>query len=119
MLHISRMTRILRQPRGNAMLVGVGGSGKQSSTRISAFVSGMDCVQIAISRGYGIPEFREDIKKLMIQTGVEGKQTVFLFTDSQVHIPLKPMGFSYYFNAALTSALRSSWRRCSRTSTTC
>mmetsp|Transcript_28190 Transcript_28190/g.33408 ORF Transcript_28190/g.33408 Transcript_28190/m.33408 type:complete len:2629 (+) Transcript_28190:1-7887(+) len=83
-LHISRMTRILRQPRGNAMLVGVGGSGKQSSTRIAAFVSGMDCDQIAISRGYGIPEFREDIKKLMIKTGVEGKQTVFLFTDSQI-----------------------------------
>jgi len=83
-LHISRMTRVLRQPRGNAMLVGVGGSGKQSSTRIAAFVSGMDCQQIAISRGYGIPEFREDIKKFMIQTGVEGQQTVFLFTDSQI-----------------------------------
>jgi len=29
-------------------------------------------------------EFREDIKKFMIKTGVEGKDTVFLFTDSQI-----------------------------------
>lgn len=83
-LHISRMARILRQPRGNAMLVGVGGSGKQSSTRIAAFASRMQCVQIAISRGYGIPEFREDIKKLMLRTGLEGNNTVFLFTDTQI-----------------------------------
>jgi dynein heavy chain len=82
--HVARISRILRQPGGHALLVGVGGSGKQSSTRIAAFVSGMDCQQIAISRGYGIPEFREDIKKFMIQTGVEGQQTVFLFTDSQI-----------------------------------
>ena len=49
-----------------------------------AFMSGMDCVQISISRGYGLNEFREDIMTLMIATGVEGKDTVFLFTDSQV-----------------------------------
>ena len=29
-------------------------------------------------------EFREDIKKFMLKTGVEGNDTVFLFTDSQI-----------------------------------
>ena len=70
--------------QGNAMLIGVGGSGKQSLTKMASFVGGMACLSIEINRGYGIKEFREDIKKFMLKTGVEGLDTVFLFTDSQV-----------------------------------
>ncbi|CAM9811362.1 unnamed protein product, partial [Ectocarpus sp. 12 AP-2014] len=83
-VHVTRIGRVLRQPRGNAMLVGVGGSGKQSLTRVASFVAGYECVQIEINRGYGLMEFREDIKKLMIKTGVEGKNVAFLFTDTQI-----------------------------------
>jgi len=82
--HTSKISRILRQPRGNAMLIGVGGSGKQSLTRMAAFVSNMSCLSIEINRGYGINEFREDVKKFMIKSGVEGNDIVFLFTDSQI-----------------------------------
>ena len=82
--HCARISRILRQPRGNAMLIGVGGSGKQSLTRMASFVAGMTCTSIEINRGYGMSEFREDIKKFMIRAGVEGQDIVFLFTDSQI-----------------------------------
>ena len=43
---------------------GVGGSGKQSLTRFASFISETQCVSIELTRIYGLPEFREDIKKL-------------------------------------------------------
>ena len=47
-------------------------------------MSGYLCFQIELTRGYDYSSFREDLKKLYTSAGVEGKNTVFLFTDTQV-----------------------------------
>ncbi|WIA13579.1 hypothetical protein OEZ85_007146 [Tetradesmus obliquus] len=82
--HICRLARVLRQPRGNAMLVGAGGSGKRSLTCFAAHISGFKTFQIELSRGYGATEFREDLKKLYRTAGVDGEPVVFLFSDTQI-----------------------------------
>ncbi|ETV90921.1 hypothetical protein H310_14407 [Aphanomyces invadans] len=82
--HLLRLTRVLRQPRGNAMLIGVGGSGKQSLARLAAFAQDAACHQIEITRGYSAVDFHEDLKTLLVKAGVHGVPTVFLFTDSQI-----------------------------------
>lgn len=81
---ISRIARMVRQPRGNALLVGVGGTGKQSLTRLASHMCGYKCFQIELTRGYNYESFHEDLKKLYIMTGVKDENTVFLFTDTQV-----------------------------------
>ena len=75
---------MVRQPRGNALLVGIGGTGKQSLTRLAAHMNSYKCFQIELTRGYNYDSFHEDLIKLYNMTGVEGQDTVFLFTDTQV-----------------------------------
>jgi dynein heavy chain len=84
MEHICRIIRVLRQPAGHMFLIGVGGSGRQSLARLATFVIGMKLFLIKISKYYRMTDFREDLKTLYKQTGMDGQPTAFLFTDSHI-----------------------------------
>ena len=84
MEHICRIARIVDQPSGNALLIGVGGSGKQSLSKLAAFILGYDVYRIMVSTNYSINDLKEDIRTMYTKTGVTGIQMLFVLTDSQI-----------------------------------
>ena len=56
--HICRIARIIKQPQGNALLLGVGGSGRQSLARLASFISGYKTVQIEVIKNYSMRNWR-------------------------------------------------------------
>lgn len=62
--HLARICRILVIPCGSLLMVGVGGSGRQSLTRLASSMVGHGLFQPEIGSGYGMQEWRDDIKKV-------------------------------------------------------
>jgi dynein heavy chain len=97
--HLLKIRRILRQPGGHALLVGVGGSGRQSLTKLASRMADFDVFMVEIRKNYRMIEWREDMKVLMRQTGKTGNPTTFLFTDTQI----KEEGFMEDLNNLLNT----------------
>jgi dynein heavy chain len=66
------------------LLIGVGGSGRQSLARLSAFILEYKVFQIEVTRNYRQNDFHDDLKSLYKLTGLKNAKTVFLFTDTQI-----------------------------------
>lgn len=98
--HITRISRIISNPSGHAMLIGVGGSGKQSLSKLAAFINGYEVKQLQVTGTFKVDDLMEAFKDIFKQTGVKGTQIMFLMTDTQV-VDDK---FLIYINSILASS---------------
>jgi len=83
--HIARIRRVIGFPKGNALLMGVGGSGRQSCCKLANFVMGYRIFRIEITKDYKIDKnWKDDVKNCLLQSGAKRNPTTFLIVDTQI-----------------------------------
>ncbi|XP_004521647.2 dynein heavy chain 2, axonemal [Ceratitis capitata] len=82
--HVTRAVRVISQPRGHVLNIGIGGSGRQALVRLAAFICEFGTFSIEVTKKYKTNEFKEDLKNLYKVTGIKQRGTVFLFSNEQV-----------------------------------
>jgi len=83
--HVCRISRITDNTCGHALLVGVGGSGKQSLAALASFVNNQDVLKILVNQSYGMEALKLDLQEFYKKAAVKpGSPQAFIMTDGQV-----------------------------------
>lgn len=84
MKHVCKISRIISAESGHVLLVGVGGSGKQSLSRLASFICQFTTVGIMISSTYGMADLKTDLQVMYQKSGIKDEGLMFLFTEGQI-----------------------------------
>ena len=87
--HLSRLLRVLQQPRGHMLLLGFGGTGRRSLTRLASYLSDYNMVQITASNAkgqYTLADWHEDLRTALLDCGINKKATVLLIVERDLHL---------------------------------
>lgn len=71
--HVARVSRVICQSMGNALLVGVGGSGRKSLTALAVSIAEFQIFEIEVLKSYGVTEWRDDLKKVLNIAGTDNR----------------------------------------------
>jgi len=62
MRHVCRVSRIIESSGGHALMVGVGGSGKQSLARLATYINSYSAFQVVITSRYSVNDRKADLR---------------------------------------------------------
>jgi dynein heavy chain, axonemal len=81
--HVVAIARALSTGQ-HPLLIGPGGSGRQSLARLAAKVAGFEAVSLASAADYALPQFITDLMSVYQKTGVKNIPCALILTDSQL-----------------------------------
>ncbi|XP_055378973.1 dynein axonemal heavy chain 12 [Condylostylus longicornis] len=86
--HLNKICRVMSMQGSSALLVGIGGSGRQSLCKLGAQINSQSLYQPEITKNYGANDWHDDLKAVLKEAGGLGKHTTFLMTENQIKMEL-------------------------------
>ena len=83
--HILRIARCLGMSRGSMVLMGTGGTGKRSLTRLASYCMGFRTIEVPMTNTYLMTDLLHDIRTIFTVCGVQDKGITFLVNDKLIH----------------------------------
>jgi dynein heavy chain len=80
---ILKICRILRLDKSHGVLIGLGGSGRQTLTKLSSYIMGQQSVTVEVHKNYSFDKWRTDIKKILSDSVVTNKPSTLVITETQ------------------------------------
>ncbi|XP_013392185.1 cytoplasmic dynein 2 heavy chain 1, partial [Lingula anatina] len=85
--HMARLDRALSTPGGSLLMAGRSGVGRRSAVTLISFMHQLELFSPKVARGYGLKQFKTDLKTVMQKTGIDDEQVVLLLEDNQLVHP--------------------------------
>ena len=82
--YVCKIHRIIKFSRGHGMLVGEGGAGRHSLTKLACFIAKYSSHQISTNKNYKLREFRENVKEWSQNVALKDTPAVLIFSDNQI-----------------------------------
>ena len=86
-LQILKICRILKMDKSHGVLIGLGGSGRQTLTKLSSYIMGQQMVTLEVHKNYTQEMWRQDIKKVLADASLMSKCSCLTITESQSNSP--------------------------------
>jgi dynein heavy chain len=80
--HVLRITRIIQQPLGHAVLLGLGGSGRRTCAKLACLAASYTHRTVTPSSSYTREVWREDLGSFLRFAGEKGNPTAFVYADN-------------------------------------
>lgn len=82
-IQVLKICRILRLDKSHGVLIGLGGSGRQTLVRLSSYIMGQQTVSVEVHRNYNADKWRTDIKKILADACLTSKTSNLVVTETQ------------------------------------
>jgi dynein heavy chain len=84
--HVARICRVLQQPMGSVLVIGLGGTGRRSAARLAAYMAGCAMRTTTPARDYTMDVWRNDFGQALRNGGEKGMPTAFLLLESHIRM---------------------------------